>query len=106
MEEQLSPNRMNLLNLRLQIATAERGVGILEDKRRAIVKEFLRLYRDVIAGRHGMRDRMQDAAVDLFRAIGIEGREGFMSAAFAAKRGRSEERRVGKECRSRWSPYH
>jgi len=24
----------------------------------------------------------------------------------AATRGRSEERRVGKECRSRWSPYH
>ena len=23
-----------------------------------------------------------------------------------AKRTRSEERRVGKECRSRWSPYH
>ena len=23
-----------------------------------------------------------------------------------AKFGRSEERRVGKECRSRWSPYH
>ena len=22
------------------------------------------------------------------------------------KAGRSEERRVGKECRSRWSPYH
>ena len=21
-------------------------------------------------------------------------------------KGRSEERRVGKECRSRWSPYH
>ena len=30
------------------------------------------------------------------------------TAAFAGKRGkiRSEERRVGKECRSRWSPYH
>src|SRR2546426_10449836 len=25
---------------------------------------------------------------------------------FAAFRARSEERRVGKECRSRWSPYH
>src|ERR1035441_4980820 len=25
---------------------------------------------------------------------------------FAARFGRSEERRVGKECRSRWSPYH
>nr|WP_143163449.1 hypothetical protein [Enterococcus faecium] len=24
----------------------------------------------------------------------------------AAKVARSEERRVGKECRSRWSPYH
>ena len=24
----------------------------------------------------------------------------------AQKRSRSEERRVGKECRSRWSPYH
>ena len=24
----------------------------------------------------------------------------------AAGRSRSEERRVGKECRSRWSPYH
>ena len=24
----------------------------------------------------------------------------------AIKNGRSEERRVGKECRSRWSPYH
>ena len=24
----------------------------------------------------------------------------------AVRRARSEERRVGKECRSRWSPYH
>ena len=27
-------------------------------------------------------------------------------AACLATLGRSEERRVGKECRSRWSPYH
>src|SRR5256886_15913443 len=27
-------------------------------------------------------------------------------AVLAAKEARSEERRVGKECRSRWSPYH
>ena len=25
---------------------------------------------------------------------------------YSEKRNRSEERRVGKECRSRWSPYH
>ena len=29
-----------------------------------------------------------------------------MSAVLAAATTRSEERRVGKECRSRWSPYH
>src|SRR5258708_39935386 len=28
------------------------------------------------------------------------------AAAAARTRARSEERRVGKECRSRWSPYH
>ena len=27
-------------------------------------------------------------------------------AIFALDASRSEERRVGKECRSRWSPYH
>src|SRR2546429_817216 len=27
-------------------------------------------------------------------------------APWAPQKGRSEERRVGKECRSRWSPYH
>ena len=35
--------------------------------------------------------------------------ETFISSAFAAMGeavARSEERRVGKECRSRWSPYH
>src|ERR1041385_3073055 len=30
----------------------------------------------------------------------------FQRAAATLFRGRSEERRVGKECRSRWSPYH
>src|SRR3712207_7162332 len=29
-----------------------------------------------------------------------------VDAANAIKEHRSEERRVGKECRSRWSPYH
>ena len=29
-----------------------------------------------------------------------------VTAAMKLKDARSEERRVGKECRSRWSPYH
>ena len=35
----------------------------------------------------------------------IESADGSPSAA-ALREARSEERRVGKECRSRWSPYH
>ena len=30
----------------------------------------------------------------------------YLEQLFARLRRRSEERRVGKECRSRWSPYH
>ena len=38
----------------------------------------------------------------LFRVVWIQ----FALPFFAGIEGRSEERRVGKECRSRWSPYH
>src|SRR5258708_38805732 len=34
-------------------------------------------------------------------ATGAQGQQGDIGS-----QGRSEERRVGKECRSRWSPYH
>jgi len=46
----------------------------------------------------------QDAAAGSFRAAW----DGRTDSGSAAGRGiyRSEERRVGKECRSRWSPYH
>ena len=39
---------------------------------------------------------------------GMTGSEGRKHTArmLSAGRSRSEERRVGKECRSRWSPYH
>src|SRR5260370_9407776 len=38
------------------------------------------------------------------RSFGSIGRR--IRARARARVGRSEERRVGKECRSRWSPYH
>ena len=31
---------------------------------------------------------------------------GLVACSSSADKTRSEERRVGKECRSRWSPYH
>ena len=44
-----------------------------------------------------------DAAPDGY-ALSVSGNVGF--AEYVYHQGRSEERRVGKECRSRWSPYH
>ena len=35
-----------------------------------------------------------------------EARDGMEAVALCRENDRSEERRVGKECRSRWSPYH
>ena len=46
--------------------------------------------------------------VEIEEVVANEGKYGVISAAksdFVLKL-RSEERRVGKECRSRWSPYH
>src|SRR3712207_997579 len=37
---------------------------------------------------------------------GINGKERVMPQLTILHKSRSEERRVGKECRSRWSPYH
>src|SRR2546427_5804105 len=45
-------------------------------------------------------ERMTGGKVEL-RALSIR-----WFAMRATIKGRSEERRVGKECRSRWSPYH
>ena len=39
-------------------------------------------------------------------SVGFNGGVNLNSASFTPKIKRSEERRVGKECRSRWSPYH
>ena len=41
-----------------------------------------------------------------FLGIGVHTFSLGFGPAVAAKAERSEERRVGKECRSRWSPYH
>ena len=40
------------------------------------------------------------------REENIDSEKNFLSLFTAINALRSEERRVGKECRSRWSPYH
>src|SRR3989441_2736419 len=51
-----------------------------------------------------LQQRLQQALGQEFTVGPLLGEGGFASV-FRA-RDRSEERRVGKECRSRWSPYH
>src|SRR5256885_3611304 len=65
-------------------------------------------------GERRRRDRPQQRDLVLFHRDGREpwGRERSVitrshgDAGGDSPRARSEERRVGKECRSRWSPYH
>ena len=52
-------------------------------------------------------DSIHDSVVlDLFAGTGSLGIEALSRGAKRCLFVRSEERRVGKECRSRWSPYH
>ena len=57
---------------------------------------------DLLASRHiGINE--QDTAL-MLRKIGVNSLDELIDKTIPANR--SEERRVGKECRSRWSPYH
>src|SRR5438034_2650996 len=49
-----------------------------------------------------------DRVEPILRAFASEGKadQAYRPLLVAASADRSEERRVGKECRSRWSPYH
>ena len=50
---------------------------------------------------------IQVPAEDIIFSVGTAGLLLMKSAVvYGANASRSEERRVGKECRSRWSPYH
>ena len=55
-----------------------------------------------------MSDRDKDVEIlALHHQLAVLQRQlGSNRARFAPEDRRSEERRVGKECRSRWSPYH
>ena len=63
----------------------------------------------------GFEDFFKETDADIFCVQETKLQEGQIDFApegyecywnYAEKKGRSEERRVGKECRSRWSPYH
>src|SRR2546425_13378037 len=62
-------------------------------------------HRQLVSQGKKWRDLSPAEARVLIRQLGEEQRATFRNGLFLASQ-RSEERRVGKECRSRWSPYH
>src|SRR2546426_11200599 len=104
---------------RLEMSLRAVGVAALEQqKRQPVVRagecavELQRppvmADRFVHASRLGERDRhvLEDAGVvGMIAECEAIRREGGVVVALPLERERSEERRVGKECRSRWAPY-
>src|SRR3712207_9354754 len=64
---------------------------------------------DVLVGINLLREGLDLPEVSLVSILDAD-KEGFLRSSTSLiqtiGRARSEERRVGKECRSRWSPYH
>ena len=75
------------------------GIGL------GVAREFARAGADVAGcSRKAAND---ESIVTYVEAVESEGSRGlYVQADVTKEQDRSEERRVGKECRSRWSPYH
>src|SRR5574337_1851182 len=67
------------------------------DRREALVEALRHRLREVEKRRHESAGEGPERSAKVARLV---------QAAQGAVDRRSEERRVGKECRSRWSPYH
>src|SRR5689334_24144027 len=76
------------------------ALPISEDELRVLAHDQSALRRVAMLVAQGV------ASADVFRAVPIEAGRLLGTKSAALMRFRSEERRVGKECRSRWSPCH
>ena len=73
-----------------------------KDKCIAIFKTFMKIGAFTFGGGYAMLPMIERSMVQQKKWITEEE----MTDMVAISEARSEERRVGKECRSRWSPYH
>ena len=83
--------------------------GVFKKKGKAIIDEAQKRY-DLIQSDYQLAlDTIKEKAlhiVELRKSIYKKEEKRFEKSFFFFFIYRSEERRVGKECRSRWSPYH
>ena len=81
---------------------------IFEDKQKAcIAREILEALSEWFEMPEGREKYIKDSCGKKFVCAYDEDKPiGFLYLSQTGKDTRSEERRVGKECRSRWSPYH
>ena len=89
------------MTLAHHIDQAIKAYGVMQRDIDYVVKDGEVIIVDEFTGRLMIGRRYNEG---LHQAI--EAKEGVKIAAESKTLARSEERRVGKECRSRWSPYH
>lgn len=65
---QVSPTRMNLLDMKKRIKTAKKGHKLLKDKRDGLMKEFMELIRDARSLRKEVEEQMGNAFSLLLKA--------------------------------------
>lgn len=83
--EQVQATRAELLAKKKQIALAYQGRNLLQEKRNALLKEFMRTAEQVIQGSDVLEERVGEAGVALALAEALDGPEAVRSAAFAAR---------------------
>src|SRR2546430_17229256 len=96
---------LQLRQLNLKFAFARPGAlrEDVENQRRA-VEHFALENLFQVAALRGRKFVVEDHRIDILAPAMPAKFIGLATADESS--GRSEERRVGKECRSRWSPYH
>lgn len=81
----VSATRMKLLACKAQIALAKQGRELLEQKRAALLKEFLQTADTAVVRSDALQDAAADASQTLARAESIAGAEVIRSAALASR---------------------
>jgi V/A-type H+-transporting ATPase subunit D len=76
---------MELLAKKAQIGLARQGRDLLDEKRTALMREFMRVVDRVLAGRDVLQERATEARRALARAEAVAGTEAVRSAAMATR---------------------